>query len=245
MRRFRTGCAQVPKERSADKAKRACAILERLDQAMPEARIELDYGNPLQLLVAVMLSAQCTDKRVNAVTPALFERFPSVRHLAEATEAEVEPFIRTCGLFRAKARGIVATSRLLLERYGGEVPTSRELLAELPGVGRKTAGVVCIHLGGTPAFPVDTHIQRLARRMGLTTRTRPDDVEADLRSLLPERWWMKGHQLLIWHGRRVCAARGPACDGCVVRALCPRVGVSDVRAKVSAPRSSERSRAKP
>lgn len=192
---------------------------------MPEARIELDYTTPLELLVAVMLSAQCTDKRVNLVTPALFRRYRTAADYAAADVAEVEGFIQTCGLYRAKAKNVVATGKLLAERHGGAVPLDRETLQELPGVGRKTAGVVTTHLGGTPAFPVDTHIQRLAGRFGLSTAKTPDGVEDDLRALVPESRWTKGHQLLIWHGRRTCAARAPACERCVVRAHCPRRGV--------------------
>ncbi len=213
------------RESKAQKAARAVAILDGLEAHMPMARIELDYTTPLELLVAVMLSAQCTDKRVNLVTPALFRRYRTAADYAAADVAEVEGFIQTCGLYRAKAKNVVATGKLLVERHGGTIPLDRETLQELPGVGRKTAGVVTTHLGGTPAFPVDTHIQRLAGRLGLSTAKTPDGVEEDLRALVAESLWTKGHQLLIWHGRRTCAARAPACEGCVVRAHCPRRGV--------------------
>ena len=192
---------------------------------MPGAQIELDHATPLQLLVAVMLSAQCTDKRVNLVTPALFQRYRTAADYGAAELAELEGLIRTCGLYRSKAKHLVATGKLLATVHGGEVPLDREVLQRLPGVGRKTAGVVTAHLGGTPAFPVDTHIQRLAGRMGLSTAKTPDGVEEDLRALVPEPRWVKGHQLLIWHGRRTCAARRPACDRCAVQALCPRKGL--------------------
>ncbi|MDX2015054.1 MAG: endonuclease III [Myxococcaceae bacterium] len=216
----------MARERLDEKRARARALIDRLDAAMPEAEIELDYETPLELVVAVALSAQTTDKRVNLVTPALFRAFRSAADYARATPAQVEPFIKTVGLFRNKAKALVKLGQVLLERHGGEVPRSRAALAELPGVGNKTAGVVSMHLaGGETAFPVDTHILRLSRRLGLSTSSDPDDVEADLRRLLPEDRWFKGHQLLIWHGRRVCDARAPECHRCVVTDLCPRRGV--------------------
>ena len=192
---------------------------------MPEAHIELDYRTPLELLVAVILSAQCTDRRVNLVTPALFQRFADARAYAGASAAEVEPFIQTCGLYRAKAKNLVAAAKALVAEHGGEVPRSRAALEKLPGVGRKTAGVVCIHLGGDDAFPVDTHVKRLAFRLGFSGHTHPDKVEEDLQKLLPSTRWTLGHQLLVWHGRRTCLARAPACERCPVAELCPRKGV--------------------
>jgi endonuclease-3 len=215
----------MPREPFAARSARAAALLDRLDRAIPDAKIQLDYRTPLELLAAVMLSAQCTDVRVNLVTPALFRRFPTAIAYARARPREVEALIRTCGLFRSKARNLIAAARTLIAQHGGEVPTTRELLETLPGVGRKTAGVVSNHLGSDSAFPVDTHVGRLAFRMGLTRHTHPDKVELDLRALLPQPSWAKGHQLLIWHGRRVCSARAPACDTCPVKALCPRCGV--------------------
>ncbi|MBE4747718.1 endonuclease III [Corallococcus sp. ZKHCc1 1396] len=214
------------RETVAEKRQRAVGILDGLEAAMPDARIELDYRTPLELLVAVILSAQCTDKRVNLVTPALFARFPDARAYAAVEATDVEPFIRTCGLYRAKAKNIVATARTLVAEHGGQVPLVRDTLAQLPGVGLKTAGVVCIHLGGDAAFPVDTHVKRLAYRMGLTTHEDPDKVEKDLQALLPRERWTLGHQLLVWHGRRMCFARSPACASCTVAARCPKKGVS-------------------
>ncbi len=202
---------------------------------MPEARIELDFASPLQLLVAVMLSAQCTDKRVNLVTPALFARFPTVQALADADVSEVESFIRTCGLYKSKAKNLVAAARALVAEHAGQVPTDRDTLESLAGVGRKTAGVVAIHLGEGGAFPVDTHIKRLAFRMGLSRKVDPDKVELDLKALLPPATWTKGHQLLIWHGRRTCTARAPACERCVVADLCPKRGVRPRRGSRPAP----------
>jgi len=213
------------RESKSDKRRRAVEILDRLEAHMPDAKIELDFGTPMQLLVSVILSAQCTDKRVNLVTPALFRRFPDARAFAKAKVAEVEALIRTCGLYRAKAKSIVAAAGAILREHGGEVPVKRDALESLPGVGHKTAGVVAIHLGTDEAFPVDTHILRLSRRMGLSRQTHPDKVEDDLRDLLPPERWAKGHQLLIWHGRRTCFARAPECERCVVSARCPKIGV--------------------
>lgn len=213
------------RETNDAKRARAVEIISRLDAAMPEAKIELDYTTPLELVVAVALSAQTTDRRVNMVTPALFARFKTAADYAAVTPAEVEPFIKTVGLFRNKAKNLVKLGQVLMERHGGEVPGSREALAELPGVGNKTAGVVSIHLGTDVAFPVDTHILRLSKRLGFTNKTDPDDVEADLRKLVPQPLWFKGHQLIIWHGRRCCDALKPACHRCVVSDLCPKKGV--------------------
>jgi len=203
--------------------------MERLHGEMPEATIELDHTNPLELLVAVILSAQCTDRRVNMVTPALFKDFPDAQAYARATPEQLETYLKTLGLFRAKARNLSKLGAELVAKYGGEVPLARAELAELPGVGLKTAGVVSMHLGGERAFPVDTHVGRLARRMGLTRELAPDAVERDLRRLLPSESWMQGHQLLVWHGRRTCFARAPACERCVVADLCPKVGVAVVK----------------
>ena len=215
------------KRREPVEAKRARAvqIIKALDHAMPEAKIELDYRTPLELVVAVALSAQTTDKRVNLVTPALFARFPTAADYAKATTAEVESYIKTVGLFRNKSKSLVRLGQVLMERHGGEVPTSRAELAELPGVGNKTAGVVTIHLGAEHAFPVDTHILRLSKRMGFSTSSDPDDVEKDLRKIFPEALWFKAHQLIIWHGRRCCDALRPECHRCVVAELCPKKGV--------------------
>jgi endonuclease-3 len=199
--------------------------MDRLEASMPDVHIELNYHTPLELLVAVMLSAQCTDKRVNLVTPALFQRFPDARAYAQVTAAEVEPYIRTCGLYRAKAKNLVEAAKVLVAEHRGEVPLSRAVLEQLPGVGHKTAGVVCIHLGGDDSFPVDTHVKRLAWRLGFTSHTDPDKVELDLQALLPSERWKKGHQLLVWHGRRTCFAQSPACERCVVADLCPKRGV--------------------
>lgn len=220
------------REGLAQRSKRALEIVRRLDLAMPEAKIELDYTNALELLVAVALAAQTTDKRVNVVTPALFARFPRAADYAQATPSQIETYIKTVGLFRNKAKNLVKLGKALVEHHGGEVPTSRAALTELPGVGNKTAGVVTMHLGADKAFPVDTHVLRLSMRMGLSNHREPDDVEADLRKLMPEELWFKAHQLLVWHGRRCCDARKPECHRCVVADICPRKGV---KVKVPSP----------
>jgi len=222
----------MAREAVSHRSARALKVLEALDRAMPEANIELDYQSPLGLVASVVLSAQTTDKAVNKVTPALLERFPTPAAFARATPEQVEPYIKTLGLFRNKAKSLVALGKAIEERHGGEVPLRREALAALPGVGNKTAGVVSMHLpGGDTAFPVDTHILRLSVRLGFSTETTPDKVEADMRRLVPEPWWFKGHQLLIWHGRRVCDARAPRCEACVVAELCPKKGVKAKKRK--------------
>ncbi len=203
------------------KAARAAEVINRLEHAMPQAKIELDYRTPLELLVSVILSAQCTDKRVNMVTPALFGDFPSAGHYAKVSWTQVARYIKTLGLFRNKAKNLVRLGQALVAEHGGVVPTTREALMKLPGVGTKTAGVVTIHLGTDQAFPVDTHVFRLARRLGFSRADTPDGVEADLRTLLPPTRWAMAHQLLVWHGRRVCSARAPDCHRCFVGALCP------------------------
>lgn len=196
-------------------------MVARLRRAMPDVRIELDFQDDLQLLVAVILSAQCTDARVNQCTPGLFAAFPDAAAYARAAPEDLWPHIRSLGLFRNKARNIVSAMQVIDRDHGGRVPRTREALESLPGVGRKTAGVVIVHLGAGHAFPVDTHVGRLARRLGFSRHEDPDRVEQDLMALLPERAWGEAHQLLVWHGRRVCFARSPACAGCPVRDLCP------------------------
>jgi endonuclease-3 len=216
----------MPRESQQAKRERAVAVIDRLDAHMPGAKIELDHGTPLELLVSVILSAQCTDRRVNLVTPGLFRRYPTAKSYARAKVSELEALIKSCGLYRSKARNLIAAAKVLDEQHQGEIPKTREELEALPGVGHKTAGVVCIHLGTEDAFPVDTHIRRLAKRLGFSRHDNPDDVETDLRALLPTDRWAKGHQLLIWHGRRTCFARRPACERCVVADLCPKIGVA-------------------
>jgi endonuclease-3 len=196
---------------------------------MPDVKIALEFTDDLQLLVSVILSAQSTDVGVNRATPALFAAFPDAAAYARARPEELWPHIRSLGLFRNKAKAIVAAMQAIAREHGGRVPRTREALEALPGVGRKTAGVVLVHLGAAHAFPVDTHVGRVSRRLGLTRAEGPDDVERDLMALLPEERWAKGHQLFVWHGRRTCLARAPACSRCAVGDLCPKRGVAALR----------------
>lgn len=197
------------------------ALAERLKAAYPDARCALDHVDPFQLVVATILSAQCTDARVNLTTPALFARFPDARAMAGAPLPELESLIRSTGFFHNKARNLQAMALALLERHGGEVPGTLEALSALPGVGQKTANVVLANAFGVPALPVDTHIFRVARRLGLSGANTPEKVEADLCRHFPREDWIDVHHQLILHGRRVCDARKPDCAGCVLRDLCP------------------------
>ena len=211
----------MPRETVAAKRARATAILDGLRILYPDAKTELDFVTPFQLVIATLLSAQATDVSVNAATPALFERYPTCEAMAQAAPEDVEPYIRTIGLYRNKAKNAVAAARRLVEVYGGEVPRTLEELVTLPGVGRKTANVVVSNAYGVPAIAVDTHVGRLARRLGFSKHADPDKVEADLQKLFDPADWVFLHHGLILHGRRVCAARKPDCAGCGLAALCP------------------------
>ncbi|MFN6339873.1 MAG: endonuclease III [Cyanobacteriota bacterium] len=201
---------------------RAPLLLERLGELYPEATCSLHWRTPYELLVATMLSAQCTDERVNKVTPALFERFPDAAAAAAVEPEEVEPYVRSTGFFHNKAKSIVGSSRLLMERHGGEVPASMEELLELPGVARKTANVVLAHAFGINAgVTVDTHVRRLSQRLGLTRQSDPRRIEPDLMKLVPRPEWENLSIRLIFHGRAVCTARKPACGACPIGDLCP------------------------
>ena len=209
----------------AAKRARAAEIVDLLEQAMPDVRIALEFQDDLELLVSVILSAQSTDAGVNRATPALFARFPHAAAYAAATPEELWPYVRSLGLFRNKAKAIVAAMKVIAAEHGGRVPRTREALEALPGVGRKTAGVVLVHLGAAHAFPVDTHVGRVARRLGLSRESDPTKVERDLTAIVPEERWAKAHQLFVWHGRRTCKALAPACSRCPVEPLCPKRGV--------------------
>ena len=215
-------------KRAPAKAKRPSAkqrmpeIFERLGAAYPEATCSLDWTTPWELLVATMLSAQCTDERVNKVTPALFERFPDAAAAAAVESSDVEPYVQSTGFFRNKAKHIVASSRLLLERHGGVVPQTMAELLQLPGVARKTANVVLAHAYGINAgVTVDTHVGRLSGRLGLSRHSDPIRIERDLMQLLPQADWETLSLRLIYHGRAVCNARKPACERCLLAGLCP------------------------
>lgn len=211
-------------EGKARKRERAGQVLAELKLLYPDARSELDFDSPFQCLIATLLSAQATDVSVNLATPRLFEAYPNAHALASATPEEVEPFIKTIGLYRTKARNAVATARLLVERHGGEVPGSMSELVSLPGVGRKTANVVLANAFDTPTIAVDTHVGRVARRLGFSKATDPDKVEVDLMALFDASDWIFLHHAVIFHGRRVCHARKPNCQACTLCSMCPSCG---------------------
>ncbi len=205
---------------------RAERVVELLAAAYPEAVCELDYRTPWELLVATVLSAQCTDQRVNQVTPAIFERWPGPAELAAATQEELESVIRSTGLHRSKAGNLRRTASLIATEHRGEVPADLETLIGLPGVGRKTAKVVLGEAFGVAAgIAVDTHVRRLANRLGLSSAGDPERVAADLEAAVPRPEWVDLSKRLILHGRRVCTARRPACSNCVLGPVCDRIGV--------------------
>lgn len=204
-----------------EEKQRIDAIIGRLDQMYPDTRPALNYDTPFQLLIATMLAAQCTDVRVNKVTSTLFKRYQGPEDFAEVTQEELQEDIRQCGLFRTKSKNIIATCRVILEQHGGHVPQEFDQLVQLPGVGRKTANVVMANAFGIPAFAVDTHVFRLARRLGFSDKNDVLGVELDLMEKIPESLWIKAHHWLIFHGRRVCSARSPKCEDCSLRELCP------------------------
>ena len=195
------------------------AILEGLRALYPDAGPELHFRNPYETLVAVMLSAQCTDKQVNKVTPALFERYPTVRDMAAASVEDVYPMVKSCG-FKTKAANLVSACRLIMQNHGGEVPGTMEALTALPGVGRKTANVVLANAFGVPTIAVDTHVFRVSNRLGLADAKTVEETERQLQKAIPKKDWVAAHHWLIFHGRRVCHARGPECGTCALRPLC-------------------------
>jgi endonuclease-3 len=205
---------------------RAREVARRLAQAYPDAVCELDHDGPYQLLVATILSAQCTDKMVNQVTPELFAQFPDPGAVAAAPSARIERLIHRTGFFRQKTKSLQKAAHGVVERHGGEVPSEMEALTKLPGVGRKTANVVRGTAFGLPAIFVDTHVARLSNRLGLTLSDDPKQIERDLGDLLPPKQWTAFAHRLIHHGRRICAARKPRCSVCPVARWCPRIGVT-------------------
>lgn len=199
----------------------AARVLDALERAHPEAECALRHRNAYELLAATILSAQCTDQRVNMVTPALFARFPNAAALASADPRELEAMIRSTGFFRAKARSLIGCAQALVERHAGQVPRSFAAMVELPGVGRKTASVVLGHAYGiAEGIAVDTHVFRVAARLGLAAGADPEDVERQLMGLVPRARWIRCTDLLIFHGRKICDARRPACGACPVFSLC-------------------------
>ncbi len=195
------------------------AILRALKEAYPDARPELNFSNPYETLVATMLSAQCTDRQVNKVTPAVFRDFPDARAMADATADELFPYVKSCG-FKSKAVNIVNACKIIAEKHGGDVPGTMEELTALPGVGRKTANVVLSNAFRVPAIAVDTHVFRVANRLGLANAKDVEKTEKQLMRAIPKKDWSDAHHWLIFHGRRVCHARKPACESCPIRELC-------------------------
>ena len=199
------------------------SVMAALEGSYPEAKAELNFTNPFETLIATILSAQCTDKRVNKCTEKLFKDYPDAFALAKLSPEELEPMIKECGLFHSKAKNIVAACRELVEKYDGVVPNDRKKLMALPGVGQKTAGVVLMAAFGDSQIPVDTHVFRVTRRIGLAQADTPEGVEKQLQGILEKSTWSKAHHLFIWHGRRVCHARNPECASCPLdKGLCAK-----------------------
>ena len=208
--------------------RRVRRILQGLARLYPDAHCALDCEGPLQLLVATILSAQCTDRRVNLIAPALFRRYPDAAAFAAADRVELQGLIQSTGFFRNKARNIIACCKAIVDQHGGRVPATMAELVPLAGIGRKTANVVLGNAFGVPGIPVDTHVARLSQRLGLTTAVDPVKIESDLMLVVPKKeWTMFGHRM-IFHGRQVCHARKPLCGECALARQCPRVGVGSV-----------------
>lgn len=205
----------------------AGSIYRILNKEYPDACCELDFHTPFQLLVATVLSAQCTDKRVNAVTPALFTKYPGAAEMAKARISDLEQIIKSTGFFRAKSKNIKSLSQEIIERYDGIVPGVLDELVTLPGVGRKTANVVLGNAFDIPGLTVDTHFGRLSRRFGWSSEEDPVKVERDVAQIIPRKEWTQLSHQLIWHGRRICHARRPACGACPLAKLCPSFGIGE------------------
>jgi len=218
----------MPRESNADKFTRTQKILSALKRVYPDAHCELNFSSPLQLLVATILSAQCTDKRVNLVTAELFKKFKTAKDFAAAPLAEIEEAVKSTGFFRNKAKNIQACCVALVEKFGGEVPRTMDELHALAGVGRKTANVVLGNaFGVNVGVVVDTHVARLSQRLGLTKQKTPEKIERELMVLVPQKQWTRFSHWLIWHGRRRCAARKPDCADCEIKKLCPQIGLKN------------------
>lgn len=204
--------------------RRMSRILATLEQARPTPRVELDHRSPVELLMATILSAQCTDQRVNEVTPALFRRYRSAADFAAAKPAELETLVRSTGFYKNKSRNLIKCGQALVDRFAGSVPTTMDELVTLPGVGRKTANVLLGHCFNQPSVVVDTHVKRVANRLGFTASGDPDRIEVDLQALIPQAQWTGGSQRLLLHGRYVCLARKPKCKECLIYPDCPWKG---------------------
>lgn len=216
----KSGPAAAALETTESLRARALRICAALHREYPEIKTALNFSNPFELIVATILSAQCTDEKVNQVTPVLFGRYPDAMALAAADPAAVEEIVHSTGFFRQKAKSIIACAGALAERHGGVVPESMEALTELPGVGRKTANLVRAFAMGHPGIIVDTHFKRVVGLLGLTAQTDPDKIEAEIAALLPEQEWTHFSNSLIWHGRKTCIARKPKCEVCPLRPDC-------------------------
>jgi endonuclease-3 len=213
---------------NTENRKKARAIYRILTKTYPEIHCELDFKNPLQLTVAVVLSAQCTDKRVNQITPALFKKYKTAKDYAKAPLPEIEEIIYSLGFHHAKARHLKGLGTKIVEEYGGEVPSTLEELITLPGVGRKTANVVLGHAFGIPGITVDTHFGRLSRRFEWSESMDPVKVEHEVGELIPQKEWTNLSQRMIWHGRRICHSRKPACGACPLAKVCPSFGIGEM-----------------
>jgi endonuclease-3 len=218
----------MPRETKTATAARVRKILEDLDKAYPDAHCELNHSNPLELLIATILSAQCTDKRVNIVTAQLFKKYRSAEDFSEAALPELEAAIKSTGIFRNKSKSIKTATKAIVEKHAGKVPATMEALIELGGVGRKTANVVLGNAFGiNTGIVVDTHVARLSQRLGLSREKDPAKIEQELMKLVPQDQWAMFSHWLIWHGRRRCFARSPDCSHCEIKAVCPRIGVKE------------------
>jgi len=211
-----------------EKKVKAKAIYRKLTMSYPNVRCELDYNSAFQLLVATVLSAQCTDKRVNQTTPALFKKYSNPKKMAKADLKDIQRLVKSTGFFRAKAKNIKGLSNKIMEEFDGDVPSNLDDLIALPGVGRKTANVVLGHAFGIPGITVDTHFGRLSRRFGWSKQNDPVKVEFEVSELIPEKEWTNLSQRMIWHGRRVCHSRKPACGACPLAKLCPSYGIGEM-----------------
>jgi endonuclease III len=225
---------------AGDQRKRAAQILKLLRKAYPDAGCELNFSGPLQLAVAAILSAQCTDKRVNLVTPALFRKYRTANDWASTPQATLEAEIRSTGFFRNKARNIRALCAELAQRFGGRIPDDLDTLITLPGIGRKTANLLIATAYGQPGIIVDTHFKRLSQRLGFTKHDHPDKIEFDLKAIVPEKDWSDWSHAMVFHGRRCCYARNPNCLECPISALCP--SFSELRRKPTPAASRGKSR---
>jgi len=200
-------------------------VLDTLEKEYPDARVTLDFKTPLQLLIATILAAQCTDERVNQVTPELFKKYRTAQDFSRASQEKLEKEIRATGFFRNKAKSIIQGCRKIVAEFKGEVPRTLEELVSLPGVGRKTANIIVGNAFGRPAIAVDTHVKRVTHRLGWAKADDPDKIEFELREIIPsERWTRAGHQI-VFHGRKICTAKNPQCPVCPVEKLCPKVGL--------------------